>query len=564
MACDVLVNGFAKPPQNEPAVKRGKIETVQGQNVTRRRWDEDEDKAMQEIMGSDDYQAERTLLQRAKFVHRHFEKLYPGKRTEQAIVNRLRKLEQEKTPESENMDVECTAESEETDADEKSHDDKEHCSAYEEEDEEDAADDGEKDEVDDEDEDVNEEEEKDAKRRTEPQTRTEAVTDERRIGDGRLGPRGFKEDDTVYVRGVCNLFHGGKERLNGYRLETSFLPGYVTPRRLKHGNFSAPAKWKGVVTGYSSTRNEYEVCVDGYYLVGNDGKRWFKSDDIFCSEDVDVSELKKLYATHVKQGKRNVVFEKTLDMDATELGHKPTKYDVYYAPLFVEGSAETDEPTKYFHSLCGVCNMDMPDCFDEPMVCDNECGAHAHAECLGLAEGLPSGDWFCPPCELSKSIKPKCVVCATSDGYLANSPEIGSSTPDSNNKGGTFVHPACARMYCDIFDFVSTEVIGSSSDSSFFEHRFFHDAKRLSLIKEKENALECELCHRREGIVASCDNVKGAKEKCGRKFHAMCAINRKDYLVSQAREHRRDSERYGAITCRCSGCFENPFVEGNL
>ena len=145
MACDVLVNGFAKPPQNEPAVKRGKIETVQGQNVTRRRWDEDEDKAMQEIMGSDDYQAERTLLQRANFVHRHFEKLYPGKRTEQAIVNRLRKLEQEKTPESENMDVECTAESEETGADEKSHDDKEHCSAYEEEDgeedEEDAADD---------------------------------------------------------------------------------------------------------------------------------------------------------------------------------------------------------------------------------------------------------------------------------------------------------------------------------------------------------------------------------------------------------------------------------------
>jgi hypothetical protein len=33
MACDVLVNGFAKPPQNEPAVKRGKIETVQGQKV---------------------------------------------------------------------------------------------------------------------------------------------------------------------------------------------------------------------------------------------------------------------------------------------------------------------------------------------------------------------------------------------------------------------------------------------------------------------------------------------------------------------------------------------------
>ena len=184
---------------------------------------------MQEIMGSDDYQAERTLLQRAKFVHRHFEKRYPGEKTEQAIVNRLRKLEQEKTPESENMDVECTAESEETGADEKSHDDKEHCSAYEEEDEEDAADDGEKDEVDDEDEDVNEEEEKDAKRRTEPQTRTEAVTDERRIGDGRLGPRGFKEDDTVYVRGVCNLFHGGKERFKRIQARNEFPSGIRYP-----------------------------------------------------------------------------------------------------------------------------------------------------------------------------------------------------------------------------------------------------------------------------------------------------------------------------------------------
>ena len=380
----------------------------------------------------------------------------------------------------------------------------------------------------------------------------------------------FRKNQTVYVRGVCGRFHGGgPDNKGGYKLETGFGCESFFPRRLKCGSFGAPIRWRGKVQGYDRKSDMYEVAVFGHeYLEHELRIGLFREVEIIKREELNEEELKKLkdlYVTHLKERKKNAVFENMVHFDASEHGRKFTAYDNYYAPLFVPKKASRNKPSTYFHSLCGVCHSVCHSDIvhsDKPfMECERGCGAFAHVKCMNL-ESKPDS-WSCPACvyaESAQSAKPACIICDRSTGLVLpvvkksdekNSDARRPSGSMVKDDGGVeWVHYSCAMV---------TE--GFKLDTVKQEWVYFPKKR-----KQAKDAPACEICHKKTGIRVHCNKLieTGRTKTCGRAFHAMCAIDCKNYMVRAIFKNQERKPSLKKVDFRCKDCFEDPFVAGDL
>jgi hypothetical protein len=373
----------------------------------------------------------------------------------------------------------------------------------------------------------------------------------------------FRKNQTVYVKGVCCLLHGrGPDNKGGDKHETSLFGDEFLPRRLKNGSFCAPSLWRGNVQSYDPEKDMYRVALFGHSMLQPEEGSLFPRNQIF--EQVDEKKEIRKYSNLMKEGKRNVVYENMHGIDGSDLGQSCTTRNYYYAPLCVPKD-EPNEPNKrsaYFHSLCGECHSDTITSCNPILRCETCDKAYAHVKCMNL-EREPE-HWSCPACAFyGEPAKAACIICDRSVGLLLpvvkkvkKSDACRPSGSVVKDDGGVeWVHSSCAMVTAG-FD---RDTVKQEQEQGWV----YFPKKR----KEAKDAPACEICHKTTGIRVRCNNFEGTgrtKKICGRAFHAMCAIDRKDHLVRGTFENRKKQLLPQKTDFRCKGCFEDPFMPGDL